>query len=361
MKSGHISYLDGWRGAAITSVFFGHFVQKGHYWWVGAFGVQLFFALSGFLMCNILFFKKAALPDFFARRLIRVAPTFVLFVLALTVYASTLQPVRYTPSPAEFFATLTFLRSYLPPGMNILNDDWPIAHLWSLNVEEHTYIFLALIAFFTRKMHSRLGTAAMLLAASLSALYFGLHYVRDPLPAGTSGTWRTEAASLGILAAVSLSYVRRTWPGSVLGRVHPFVPVISLLIGFACFTDHARWRGFDVYIAPLFLAFAIVYLDCVPAALLRVLSVGRLRWIGRISFSLYLWQQPFHFAVLHYGMNAWLAVSLALALGLVSFYGFEDPIRRMLTRRWEERRQKAASGSAVAFPVHPLPEPVIKE
>lgn len=348
-SQGHIAHLDGWRGLAIFAVFFGHFVSKAQYWWIGTFGVALFFVLSGFLMCNILFFKNTKLPDFFARRIIRVGPTFVLFVLAITVYASTMQPVRYTPSATEVLSTLLFLRSYLPSNSGIINDDWPIGHLWSLNVEEHTYIYLAIAALCARKLNRRWMTAAILLVATASALYFSVYYVLHPASGnGTPAYFRSEAASLGILAAVSLSYIKRSWLHRVFDRIHPLLPVVSLAVAFVCFTDPLRWRGFHLIIAPLCLAFTINFLDRLPAAFIRLLSNERLCWIGRISFSLYIWQQPFHFAVCHYDMNAWLAVLLAVGLGLVSFYGFENPVRLWLTQAWDVRKSNTSQvGQAI--------------
>lgn len=336
----HIAYLDGWRGLAISAVFFGHFVSKASYWWVGTFGVQLFFVLSGLLMSNILFFKGVALPDFFARRLIRVGPTFLLFVFAVTIYASTAQPVRYMPSLTEVLSTLFFIRSYFPADVSIINGQWPIGHLWSLNVEEHTYIFLALCAFVARQFRLQWVTASILMAATVIALIFSVHHFIYPAAAGTPAHLLSEAASLGILAAVAINYIKRTWLAGLSERVPPLAPLISLAIAFACFTDHLRWRGLDTIVAPVLLAFTVNYLDRVPAALIKILANERLRWIGRISFSLYIWQQPFHFAVCLYDMNAWLAAGLAIALGLLSFYVFENPLRIRLTQAWEARKSK---------------------
>lgn len=340
---GHIAYLDGWRGLAISAVFFGHFVSKASYWWVGTFGVQLFFVLSGLLMCNILFFKDVALPDFFARRLLRVGPTFLLFVLAVTIYTSAVQPVRYVPSATEVVSILFFLRSYFPADASIINGQWPIGHLWSLNVEEHTYMFLALCALVARQFRLRWITASILSVATVAAFIFSVHHYKYPAATGTPSYLLSEAASLGTLAAVAINYMKRTWLAGLSERIHPLVPLASLVLAFACFTDPLRWRGLDFIVAPLLLAFTINYLDRVPAALIGMLSNKRLGWIGRVSFSLYIWQQPFHLAVCQGDMNAWLGTSLALALGLVSFYAFENPLRIRLTQAWEARNSKNQS------------------
>jgi len=75
----NIAYLDGWRGLAIISVLVAHFSGPSSVAWMGGFGVALFFALSGFLMGRLLFIKRVALADFFARRFNRIIPTFFSF------------------------------------------------------------------------------------------------------------------------------------------------------------------------------------------------------------------------------------------------------------------------------------------
>src|SRR5690242_20540314 len=78
-----VGYLDGWRGAAILSVLFGHFVTSQGLN-LGRFGVELFFVLSGRLMAEILFVRQTPLKTFFPRRLARIYPA--LFVFAVVVF-----------------------------------------------------------------------------------------------------------------------------------------------------------------------------------------------------------------------------------------------------------------------------------
>ena len=336
----YFPHLDGWRALAIVAVFFGHFFAKAHFWWVGQFGVQLFFVLSGFLMCNILFFKKAPLPGFFVKRLIRVAPTFILFVAVITIYVENFQRVAYAPSISEFFSTLFFLRSYFPSDLSITNDQWPIGHLWSRNVEEHSYIFLAAMAFLTRQINRKWITFGFLLAATVVVLMTSYRYFLHPPPGATLGNMRSEAASLGIIAVVTISYGKRHWLERFSTYVPSWLPLASIVIAFLCFSTY-RWRGLHFTVAPLCLAFAINYLDRIPATIIKILSIKPLRWIGQVSFSLYLWQQPFHFALCQYDVNVLVALPLAIATGIFSYYSFENPIRLWLSSKWEARERRA--------------------
>src|SRR5690606_14066044 len=108
----------------------------------GRLGVDLFFVLSGLLMSRILYERRVPLKTFYWRRASRILPVFFLFIASMF----TLAQVRELDWPTiEVIASLAFLRTYFP-DVSIWQSAVPIGHLWSLNVEEHAYIILALIA-----------------------------------------------------------------------------------------------------------------------------------------------------------------------------------------------------------------------
>src|SRR5690348_911910 len=76
--AGRLSYLDGWRGFSILMVLLAHFVMHED---VGFIGVQMFFALSGRLMADILFAERFPLKEFYKRRFARIYPGLFVFVL----------------------------------------------------------------------------------------------------------------------------------------------------------------------------------------------------------------------------------------------------------------------------------------
>lgn len=136
-----IGYLDGWRGIAISCVLVSHFLPiKGLNF--GRMGVDIFFVLSGMLMANILFIKRVDLVTFYKRRISRISPVFFIFlsVICLASYI-----LNLSKEHENYFYLITFLRSYFPESPDIWHTGIPIGHLWSLNVEEHYYIFLSFI------------------------------------------------------------------------------------------------------------------------------------------------------------------------------------------------------------------------
>src|SRR5215468_5050609 len=87
----HVPYLDGWRGAAIGSLLVGHFTPLPGIDF-GRVGVELFFVLSGRLMADILFVRNFALPAFFRRRISRIWPALVLYVLGIAAASAIYDP-----------------------------------------------------------------------------------------------------------------------------------------------------------------------------------------------------------------------------------------------------------------------------
>jgi peptidoglycan/LPS O-acetylase OafA/YrhL len=128
--SERLAALDALRGAAILLVLGRHYhFDPG---WVG---VDLFFVLSGFLVSGLLFREyqrmgKVRVGRFLARRGFKIYPAFYAFMLVTAIY------MRHTPTPpGAYLAECLFLQGYLPHIW------W---HTWSLAVEEHFYLLLAL-------------------------------------------------------------------------------------------------------------------------------------------------------------------------------------------------------------------------
>jgi peptidoglycan/LPS O-acetylase OafA/YrhL len=131
--------LDGWRGISILLVMAGHLIPLGpshlHINAIAAtLGMAIFFTLSGFLITTTLLYRPKV-TEFLIRRFCRVVP--LAFVFTLFALATARAPFSY-------FAAQIFFYSNLPPF-------WLTAHtghLWSLCVEMHFYVAIAVICFF---------------------------------------------------------------------------------------------------------------------------------------------------------------------------------------------------------------------
>lgn len=330
-----IPYLDGWRGAAIVFVFISHFLFQGKSW-TGEFGVLLFFVLSGALMGELLFIKNVNLKDFFFKRFSRVIPVFLMFVTSIAIVNNYVLQSSFTISAYEIASTLLFLRTYLPDDSSIWETHWPIGHIWSLNIEEHSYVALAVVAFICRNSVKKWLPVAFLATCTVLVFSIGIYYVSHPPTGASPWDLRSECASFALICAATFR-VFRSRVGS--WSPHAIFPLISIGIAVSCFIYSTPYR-LEKTLAPICLSFSLVYLDQAPTFLKNLLSLGILRQFGLWSFSLYIWQQPFFALMGKYKINSLLMALAAVLVGIASFYAYENPIRTYLNKAWSARQQK---------------------
>jgi len=315
----HLDYLDGWRGLAIATVLLGHFWLDALRPGVSVLGVDLFFVLSGRLMAEILFVRRAELPTFFARRFSRVYPGILCFV-AVTTLAFAATP--YAHGPVAAASALTFTLNY---AMVYSHPVALLDHLWSLCVEEHGYVILAVVALLARRRGW--NAPLVMLALGAAALANGI-LRRDLLDQGYFDVfWRSDVQVAPIFLSAGFFLLLRE------RRLAAWIAPAALALGVML-----KLSGGPAVVTfglgTLLLALAVTSLDTSPAALRGLFQAVPLRFLGLWSYSLYLWQQPFY-KMSHDGM---LSVPLALlaagAAGLASFYLVERPARRWLNERW---------------------------
>jgi peptidoglycan/LPS O-acetylase OafA/YrhL len=332
-----IPYLDGWRGIAILLVLICHFGPRPGVALLGDLGVQMFFALSGYLMGEVLFVKKPPLTDFFFRRATRILPTFFLFVACMYVYAH-FQARPYLVSLDELLATLFFARTYTPERVSIWNTGWAIGNIWSLNVEEHSYVFLAMLAATSRRLKNEKITSALLLASVAASLLFFCIYSNNPPLGDKQWQLRSECAAVGLLFSALLRQARGM-NKQELSRDAWNAALSTLILGAILFVLF-RFAALKVIVIPMVLAITVNYLDCSPGKVKNFLSTNVFMWFGKRSFSLYLWQQPFFNAVEQHLISQPVGLMLGIAVGLASFHFVEDPLRIMLNRAWTARQER---------------------
>jgi peptidoglycan/LPS O-acetylase OafA/YrhL len=340
----HILYLDGWRGLAIMLLLIGHFFPVPGIN-LGTVGVNLFFVLSGALMARILYIDEVPLPLFYQRRIARIMPAVFFFLVAVVLAHGILgKQIDWT----ETAAAGTFLTNYFPgvPGAAVM----PFGHIWSLSVEEHSYVVLSVVAVIAGKSVARvrimLGALAVL--SALIAVGYWASYTGIRL--GFDRWLRTEVSAFGIVVSALLLVCLH-------GRLPPRLPLIVfallMALGLAL-----QWWSVPLPLATIAgvgaFALALNLLHLAPPSLHAALSWWPLRQLGVWSFSVYLWQQPFYLYVSKGEMNPITGVGLALCAGVCSYCVIERPARTFLNRgRWLRRRTPSVKAEAVVVAVAP--------
>ncbi|QIA23180.1 acyltransferase [Mesorhizobium sp. AA22] len=317
-----LAYLDGWRGLSIALVLIGHFFPVPGIN-LGVMGVEFFFVLSGRLMAEILFVERYPLKAFFKRRFSRIYPALLIFVVASMVALSgTFVAFKWKAA----LTALTFTYNYA--GI-LVSRAGALDHIWSLCVEEHAYVILALISFF---VSGRARVVMLLSALSVLAMANGaISYWVFAMDYETT-YWRTDVhiASILLSAVICLLKADDRLPALFKG---PHVAVAASVGAVLLFMDAVTTPIHYLVAVPL-LALAVNSLDFSTRYLTGFLSCWPMATLGLWSYSLYLWQQPFYKFVYSQGSAPLLMLAGVFACALCSYYIVEKPARGWLNRNW---------------------------
>ena len=323
VEKDRILIWDGWRGMAILMVLCGHFFDI-KWLWEDRMGVDVFFVLSGMLMSGILFEKRMSLRDFYIRRFSRIYPAFLVFVLSMFAVGIVFA-IDFKWS--ELVASLFFLRTYLPADPGIWSSGLPTGHLWSLNVEEHAYLFLSAVTLF---LVDRKYIAVALLLVALGTVVLSFYYYFSLAePEFKLYLIRTESAVVFILFSAGYGLLTRKYNV----ELPSIVPFVCLLLALVCYANAAPdWLIFTA--CPVLLGVTVNHLKNLPALVSRLLTNPVIRYFGLWSYSIYLWQQFFYEYSWRIPGGKLVALALAILIGVASYYLLEQPARRWINTRW---------------------------
>lgn len=382
-RQSHLPALDGLRGLAILGVLLFH---AGHL--SGGFlGVDLFFSLSGYLITDLLLREVAAtgavsLVAFWGRRIRRLLPALAVTLTAATLVVWAVGPpdlVRTTLSDGPWVQANLVNWHLLAESASYWDRFGPprvFEHLWSIAVEEQFYlvwpVLLLGIARFGRRVDRRVAVVAALASVVSLVLMITLVNPADPTRVYTGTDTRAFSLLLGALVATgpvrtALARMADRWVGSVFALLAIGIGAAWLLVDGV----NSPW----LYAGGLFahsLAAALLVGLCVRAPDTRVakaLAWQPLRWLGLVSYSLYLWHWPV-FALLppqRTGLTGWAQTMfvcvVSIGLAALSKYLVEDPIRFRAT--WARGRNGLIAfamvmiGLALLWSALPAPVPPV--
>lgn len=346
-KPTHLASLDSIRAFCILLVLGSHatagagfpaaWKRTGLYLFNGSVGVLIFFVLSGFLISWLLAQEEErtgtiSLRSFYARRFLRILPVYFAFLFALAC----LQILTHLHvSWCQYLTAITFTKNY---GCG----SWIDGHLWSLSVEEQFYLMWPFVLTFAPKRF-RLYVAAILvcLAPAFRVWFYVNNYTElrlfsfmtnmDSLMIGSMtglavrrnpeavkaffawNSWLCRLVAVGAIYAVWLLQLHLAL-GRVLVPLGTTIQSAAAAYLIASYTIHQH---------------GVIY---------RILNLPPICHLGVLSYSIYIWQQPFFSTPEEFGMQSVSILTFpfnvisAIAVGALSYHTFEKPLLNLRKR-----------------------------
>jgi peptidoglycan/LPS O-acetylase OafA/YrhL len=374
----YVPCLEGIRGYGFLLVFCGHYFLATQLARPGTlrlkiltalsstalFAVPAFFVLSGYLIGGILYdtrHREGYFRVFYTRRILRVFPVYYVTLLAIAGFFV----LKGIVPDSHFWIHFLYIQNLFPSATAQPASPVSMAHFWSLAVEEQFYLVWPLVVWFFPEKRKLMGIASAMIACSCALRLAAPFFITAPRQITAFTPTRVDAILLGVL----LAFVRH----DAIYRRFEFSAKWIVLCGAATMAMLAWWKGeawsktfagVEVLIplANITAAAIIVAVMEENSLLNRACSQRWVRWLGSLSYSLYVFHLTFapfffssfagrlgmymrpSFAVLASGA---IALALTLCLSLLCFLLIERPILSMkqLMRYGGQREQRTAQNA----------------
>lgn len=348
LYSSHFAGIDGLRAIAVVAVIIFHFAAAtlpG-----GFIGVDVFFVISGYVVtASLLRSKSSSAKEFFcafyARRLVRIYPALIACSIATALAYTLLVPQAYisasnaaTAIAAFFglsnFALIAFDDGYFSPRVEYN----AFTHTWSLGVEEQFYLVFPVLLWTyilgrdkSPNQNKRPLIAIVLLVAFSVALSA---WESNAAPSRAYYLLPARFWELGVGAIVAISHSRNVFPklGPVAANTITLIGLSGIAIA-AVITDKSAFPYPGALLPVVATAFVIIGVTSGNSSASKIILENSLAtYIGRLSYSLYLWHWPvivlFRWTVGDKTSGSIAAATiLTFCLAVASYHLIENPAR----------------------------------
>jgi peptidoglycan/LPS O-acetylase OafA/YrhL len=345
--------IDGLRALAILPVLLFHYRVPP--FGGGFVGVDVFFVISGYLITQLIEGDRRAgrfsFAHFYERRVRRIFPalffmlaaatiaaTFILFPTDLVRYARSLLATAFFGSNFEFWSEAGYF--------DVIAEEKPLLHLWSIAVEEQFYLLFPAILLLAGRWRRTASVVGAIFVLSFALSVWGIVHA----PSATFYLLPARAWELMLGASLALKALPAI-NGQLARQVLGVLGVGFIATSVFLFTRDTPFPGPTALLPCLGTALVIYAGDCGPTAAGATLSLSPFVFVGRISYSLYLWHWPLYVFARYLDFRdpppARIAFLIALSflLSILSYYFVEQPFRRAAFRL--SRRKLFAGGAAV--------------
>jgi len=288
--------IDGLRAIAVLSVILFHLQVAG---FAGGFvGVDVFFVISGYLITGIILQDYNAgwftFADFYKRRIRRIIPlTVVVYAFTLLVSYFLFFSEQYASINHVLKSSLVFVSNFLllrkPGYFDPSTQENPFLHTWSLSVEEQFYIFFPLIIYTLLRYASDKWKRGLVLIAILS---FAVNILVVSYSTQKAFYWpHTRAWQLlcgALLATGIIKSASKQWLNNLLS----VAGILMVLTAVVLYQENTQYPGWYALL-PVAGACCIIYSTVNGTLAHRLLASRPMVFVGKISYSLYMWHWPF--------------------------------------------------------------------
>jgi len=345
--------IDGLRAIAVLSVMLYHLNSA---WLPGGFaGVDVFFVISGFVVTASLVNHQASslgafILGFYTRRMARILPALVVTLVISALLATFFIPFAWLSQLSEQTVRYAFVG--LSNWVLQNNADFyfapraefnPYTHTWSLGVEEQFYVIVPILLFYWARhqgnartiiKNSALGILSVLCIASLAVcIWASKNNTAMAFYFIGSRFWELGFGAILFLQTQNPSTLTLVpWKKQLAAGI-PYVGAIALAASFIATDPNAfpwPWALLTVLASLMLIGGAHTSTN---NGVRRLLSNGVLVWVGRRSYSLYLWHWPVYVILrwtigLQSGSTEVLALGITLVLATLSYHFIEQPFRQ---------------------------------
>lgn len=336
----------------------------------GYVGVDVFFVISGFLITGMLVRQsmergRIDLADFYARRIRRILPAATVVLAFVAIVTLLILPrTRWDSIGVEIIASAFYVVNWVfAGGTDYLNAEEaasPLQHFWTLAVEEQFYILwpallIGLLWFASRRSNRledpsfrreriqkflQIGVALAIIPSFIWSVYYTQ---ANPAPAYFVTTTRLWEIAIG--AAIAIYAVQLQKLPDRVGYILQGGGILAILCAGLFYTESTMFPGYAALLPTLGSAGVIIggMSGRATRGFAVALNVKPMRWIGDLSYSLYLWHWPLLvFATyladgelrIRYGL---LVVVLAIIPSWLSYRYIEEPFRN-----WQRLKEKSS-------------------
>lgn len=335
--AGYRADIDGLRTIAVMAVVVFHLgtsVVSG-----GFVGVDVFFVISGYLITGALLVAEGSyrerLADFYKRRIRRIFPALFVVYLAVmlwvfsTLFADeTMGIAKATVASIFFVSNILFYSSagYFDGGL----DSNPLLHTWSLSVEEQFYIFFPFVLFLARRLSP---TNQIRIVAAIAIVSFGLAWWRvttDMNAAFYLVHYRVWELAVGSLLAMGAFPQARS---ALIANLETVLGIGLIVVAVLGFDRTTPFPGPTALLPVIGSALIIHGGTEHMTGVGKLLATAPMRFIGLISYSLYLWHWPLIVFWKSFDHQVTLSdrvvlLMLSIVFATASYFLVEQPFRK---------------------------------